>query len=184
MFFFVTRYKHYYKIWVQVINPHSADGWIHCLPLGLVQWDQWIHSKSSEIIWCIKTHSIVMNWNLWYAMRQQSVYPYTDEVKNWILMWGVGILALHTSLLMEPYFGWRWLANHASLVATQFNPPHDSGETRVSGWVERLVAWTCCPRIVTSVVVATHLFGVARSKFGINNSLFFFSGQFLLKRKI
>jgi hypothetical protein len=55
-------------------------------------------------------------------------------------MCGSGIPAFHTSLLIEPYFGWRWLANHASLVAIQLGPPLDYGETRVLGWVERLVA--------------------------------------------
>jgi hypothetical protein len=74
MFFFVTRYKHYSKIWMQIINPYSVDQWIYCLPLGPVQSDQWIHSKSSEIIWCIKTHSIVGNTET-YDMLWQLYSP-------------------------------------------------------------------------------------------------------------
>jgi hypothetical protein len=43
-FYFI--YMHYYKMWVQFINPHSLD--------------QWIHSKSNEITWHTWTPFVVV----------------------------------------------------------------------------------------------------------------------------
>ncbi len=39
-------YEHYYKMWVQFTSPRSLD--------------QWIHSKSSEITWCIGAPFVVV----------------------------------------------------------------------------------------------------------------------------
>jgi hypothetical protein len=40
----VEWYKHYYKMWVQFISPHSLDKWIHCFPNRFIITDEFTHN--------------------------------------------------------------------------------------------------------------------------------------------
>ncbi len=49
----------YYKMWVQFTGPCSVHSEFIASLLDPIQWDEWIHSKASEIIWHIWMHFVV-----------------------------------------------------------------------------------------------------------------------------
>ncbi len=51
----VQSTHHYYKMWVYFISLHSLNQWIHYIPTRSIHYDQWIHSKCSEVMWHTRT---------------------------------------------------------------------------------------------------------------------------------